>query len=485
MLPYLPPEQTGQVEARVDFRADYYALGATLYEMLTGHPPFAAEDPAELVHAHIARAPVAPAEREGGVPHGVSDLVLKLLAKDPADRYQSASGLLADLEVCLARWREGGAVEAFPLARRDVPERLEIPERLYGRARELDELLAAYERVRAGGAELLLVAGDAGVGKTALVREARSAIVRRGGHFVGGKYDQLERSVPCAALIEAFRELMRQVLTEDEASVATWRGRLLEALGPNGQVLVDLIPELAWVIGPQPPVPQLRPTEAQNRFNLYFQKFVAVFARAGQPLAVFLDDLQWADTASLDLVHTLMTGAGNEGLLLLAAYRDKEVADDHPLPRTLAGLRAQGTTVAAVRLRPLARQAVAAMIADALRAPRSPAAALAALVLEKTRGNPFFVRAFLRALQEEGVLRYRPSSGWSWDLREIAALPATENVVELMARKIARLQGPAQDALRLAACIGNRFELGTLATASAELGGAPRPGAARGPRDPR
>ena len=474
MLPYCSPEQTGRVERPVDQRSDYYALGAVLYEMLTGQPPFASTDPLDLVHAHLARTPVAPSQHCPQIPRPVSDLTLKLLAKSPDDRYQSAGGLAADLQECLDQWQRDGAIAPFALARYDIPERLPIPDRLFGRGHETAELQAAIGRVRTGTTELLLVAGAAGVGKTALVQVARAAVIREDGYFAGGKFDQLERSIPCAALVQACADLLRQILGEDEAAVDAWRIRLLEALGPNGQVIMDLIPELHWVIGPQPPVPELRSQEAQNRFNLYFQRFIACLARPGHPLVLFLDDLQWADSGSLDLIRTLMSGVGAAGLLLLGAYRDNEVLPGHPLQRLLADLRptlqATGTPLREIALAPLQAADLCDLIAETLSAPPACAAPLASLVFAKTRGNPFFVRVFLRALHEEGRLRYEtatsgePGPGWRWDMAHIGAMRATDNVVDLMARKIDRLGPVTRDLLRLAACIGNRFEPATLAT---------------------
>ncbi len=474
MLPYCSPEQTGRVQRPVDQRADYYALGAVLYEMLTGQPPFAATDALDLVHAHLARTPVSPSQRCPDVSRLVSELTLKLLAKSPHDRYQSARGLAVDLQECLGQWQASGTIIPFPLARHDIPERLLIPDRLYGRDPETVALRAAVDRVTTGATELLLVAGPAGVGKTALVQAARAAILQGGGYFAGGKFDQLERGIPCAALVQAFQDLLRQILGEDQAAIDAWRTRLLEALGPNGPVIMDLIPELHWVIGPQPPVPELRAQEAQNRFNLYFQRFIACFARPGYPLVLFLDDLQWADSASLDLIRTLMTGATATGLLLLGAYRDNEVPPGHPLARLLADLRptlqASGTPLREIALGPLQAADLCDLIAETLDAPPESAAPLASLVLAKTRGNPFFVRVFLRALDEEGLLRYEteatgePGPGWRWDLARIDARRATDNVVDLMARKIERLAPATRDLLRLAACIGNRFESATLAT---------------------
>ena len=462
-LAYMAPEQTGRMNRSIDSRSDLYALGVVLYQMLTGALPFTASDPMEWVHCHIARKPVPPAERLGTIPATVSQIIMKLLTKTAEERYQTASGVERDLQRCLAGW-EAGRIDGFPLGDYDTPDRLLIPEKLYGRALEVDTLLAAFDRVVASGApELVLVSGYSGIGKSAVVDELHKALVPPRGLFASGKFDQYKRDIPYATLAQAFQGLIRPLLGKSEAELAGWRDSLREALGPNAKLMADLVPELKLITGEPPPVPELPPQQAQSRFQMVFRRFLGVFARPDHPLALFLDDLQWLDPATLDLVEDLLTQPEVRHLLLIGAYRDNEVDAAHPLARKLEAIRQAGAHLQEISLAPLARADVRQLIADTLRCGRQEAAPLAQLVHEKTGGNPFFTIQFLHALDDEGLLTFdHGAARWCWDLDRIHAKGYTDNVVDLMVGKLTRLPAETQTALQLLACLGNVAEITTL-----------------------
>ena len=470
-LAYMSPEQTGRMNRSIDTRSDLYSLGVTLYQMLTGVLPFAATDPLEWVHCHIARQPIAPAIR-GGVPEPLSAITMRLLAKNAEDRYQTAEGLEADLRRCLSDWQAHGRIDPFTLGTNDFSDRLLIPEKLYGREREIDSLLAAFDRVVVQGtAELVLVSGYSGVGKSAVVNELHKALVLPRGLFAAGKFDQYKRDVPYATLAQAFQMLVRQILVKSEAEVAHWRHVLLEALGPNGQLMVDLIPEVEFVIGKQPPVAELPPQEARGRFQLVFRRFLCAFARPEHPLALFLDDLQWLDTATLELLERLIVDPEVRHVLLIGAYRDNEVSSSHPLMRTMAAVRDAGARPQEIVLAPLGLDDVERLISDTLHCELDSAGALALSVCEKTGGNPFFTIQFLNALVEEGLLRFdrdaaAPNkSAWTWDLDRIRAKGYSDNVVDLMLGKLRRLPHRTQTALQQLACLGTVADMALLSLA--------------------
>ncbi|MCB2205096.1 AAA family ATPase [bacterium] len=462
-LSFLSPEQTGRMNRAIDYRSDFYSLGVTLYVLLTGRRPFDTVDPLELVHSHIARTPLPPREVNPDVPAVLSDIVLRLLEKTPEARYQSAIGILHDLEKCRDLLRRDGMITPFPLGTLDVSERFQIPERLYGRDRETALLLESFDRIAKGSTELMLVSGISGIGKSALVHEIHKPIVERRGYFVVGKYNQFGRAQPYSAIIQCFQELVRQILTEDPDTIDAWREQLSRALLTLGQVVVDVIPEVADIIGPQPPVRELSPYESQNRFNAVFLKFVHVFMRADHPLVMFLDDLQWADTASLNLLHLLLTDPKSGYLFLIGAYRSTEVAAGHPLTAILARLEQQQAPIQSVELNAFEPAHVEELLSDTLRRPKGECAALASLVMRKTAGNPFFVNEFLKTLYTRGLVSFSTEEGgWVWDTDRIDKEAITENVVVLMSDRISSLGTDAQELLRVAACLGATFDLHTL-----------------------
>ena len=439
---YMSPEQTGRMNRTLDYRSDFYSLGVTFYEMLTGELPFHSNDILELVHCHIAKHPTAPCEcrrnleNSDRVPQVVADIVMKLLAKNAEDRYQTAEGIKADLEKCLNSWQTTGEIADFVPGQFDRSPQLSIPQKLYGREAEVDRLLAAFERVSGlaeaqplensenlatrSQSEIVLVSGYSGIGKTAIVNEVHKPIVRQHGYFINGKFDQFKRNIPYAALIQAFGSLIGQLLTQSSEKLQAWREKLGAALGTNGAVIVDVIPEIELIIGKQPEVPQLGAAESQNRFNRVFQEFIGVFTRAEHPLVIFLDDLQWADSASLNLMQLLVGNSESQYLLLIGAYRDNEVNPTHPLVQAIEQIAKTGTPVNNIVLQPLDFGNVSELIADTLTA-NDKVKLLAELIFHKTGGNPFFITQLLQALYQENLLYFEFSSGsWQWDLAQIS-----------------------------------------------------------------
>jgi PAS domain S-box-containing protein len=465
-LAYMAPEQTGRMNRSMDTRSDLYSSGITLYELLTGTLPFTAADPLEWVHCQIAREPVSPGER-AKVPELLSAITMKLLAKDPEERYQTASGLESDLRQCLAQWQSHGRIDAFPLGAHDASDRLLIPEKLYGRGREVEVLLTAFDRVVTHGtSELVLVSGYSGIGKSSVVNELHKVLVPPRGIFASGKFDQFKRDIPYATLAQAFQTLIRQILVKSETELSHWRHALQDALGTNGQLIIHLIPEMEFLIGKQPPVPDLPPQDARNRFQLVFRRFLSTFARPEHPLALFLDDLQWLDPATLELLEHLVTHTEVRHLMLVGAYRDNEVGPAHPLTRSLAMIRSAGARVQNIVLAPLRRDDLEQLIADALHTEREAARTLSDLVFEKTGGNPFFAIQFLTALADESLLAFdRSVAAWHWDIARIRAKSYSDNVVDLMIERLKRFSAKTQEALKQLACLGNAAETSILALA--------------------
>ena len=464
-LAYISPEQTGRMNRPIDYRTDFYSLGVTLYEILTGQLPFQVSDPLKLIHCHIAQTPVSPHQLNANIPEAISSIVMKLLAKNAENRYQSALGLKTDLETCLTQLNSKGKIENFVAGKLDRAAQFVIPQKLYGRDAEVETLLSCFERVSQGRSQMMLVSGYSGIGKTSVINEIHKPIVRQQGYFIRGKFDQFKRNIPYGAVICAFESLIKQILTETPQKIAKWQEKLRSSLGENGGVILEVIPDLEVIIGPQPAVPQLGSSESQNRFNRVFQAFVNTFSQKEHPLVVFLDDLQWADSASLKLIELLLSDGDSKYLLLLGAYRDNEVSPTHPLISTIEKLEKIGSVVNKISLQPLDIESVCQFVADTIKSSSDSSKILAELFFNKTAGNPFFLRMLLQTLHSEKLLTFDYNSGcWQWDIKEIQAVGITDNnVIELVVRNLQKLPSSTQQILQLAACIGNRFNLDVLA----------------------
>jgi predicted ATPase/signal transduction histidine kinase len=475
-LAYISPEQTGRMNRGIDYRTDFYSLGVTFFELLTGQLPFSTDDSMELVHCHIAKEPLKASSINSNIPPILSEIISKLMAKNAEDRYQSAYGLKHDLELCHDQWQNRGIV-AFELGTQDISDNFIIPEKLYGRQFELATLLAAFQRVSAGATEMMLVSGFSGIGKTAIINEIHKPIARQGGYFIKGKFDQFQKDIPLSGIVQALRDLIGQLLSETDNQVKKWKTKILSALGTQGQVLIDIIPELELIIGQQPEVTELSGNAAQNRFNLLFQRFFQVFTTKEQPLVLFLDDLQWADVTSLKFLQLLMsettsatvtddiqqTNITDGSLLLIGAYRDNEVSPAHPLCLTLKEIEKTGSVINNIALTPLQQNDLNCLVADTLRCEKRTAFPLTQMVFAKTKGNPFFSNQFLKSLHKDGLITFNfEANRWHYNLAQLQALAITDDVVEFMTIQIGRLSETTQEVLKLAACIGNEFDLRTL-----------------------
>ncbi len=470
-LNYMSPEQTGRMNRSMDYRTDLYSLGATFYRMLTGQVPFAGQDAMEIVHSHIAKDPIPPHEINNQIPEVLSQIILRLMAKTAENRYQSAFGLVYDLKWCLENIVETrliASLQYFPslqIGANDISDRFEIPQKLYGREREVETLMNAFGRIKENTKEIILISGYSGIGKSSIVQEIYKPIVERKGIFIRGKFDQYKRNIPYASLIQAFQELVRQILTESKEELAVRKEKILGALGQNSSVIVDVIPEVGLIIGDQLIARTLTPEESRNRFNLVFRNFVRVFTSSNNPLVIFLDDLQWADLPSLQLLELIITDPEIGNLLIIGAYRDNEVDPTHPLLTTLAEIDSKKITANTIILSPLNLYHIYQLVADTLLVSQEESISLATLCFEKTQGNPFFLNQFLSMLYQENLIKFDSKQlKWVWKVSEIQKRGITDNVVDLMANKIKKLPEITQNILRLAACIGNQFDLRTLAT---------------------
>ena len=462
-LPYLSPEQTGRMNRPLDYRSDFYSLGATLYELFSGRVPFHSREAMEIIHAHIARQPVPLDQMAPRVPKTLSGMVMKLLAKRAEARYQSHSGLSADLLACLDQLENQGSLSDFPLGRQDVPKELQIAPGLYGREDEIAALEDALERVSQGATEMVLISGSAGVGKTALVGEIHRSIAQKNGFFISGKFDQLRYNIPYSALIQALRGLIREVSAEGQSGMERWKSRIRAALGPNGQLMARVIPELEQMIGPQPPLPEMGALESQNRFTAVLLDFIDLFCEKTHPLVIFLDDLQWVDVDTLKLVERIAQDPERKPLLFLGAYRDNEVEADHPLSISCEVIKKSGQPLQTIPLKPLNPENISQLLVHTCHCRPEEAKPLAEVLVRKTGGNPFFVSQFLTVLSEKELISYSPEEKrWIWELAAIEFLAVTENVVELLIDRLHRFSSETRRLLSLAACIGNTFDLESL-----------------------
>lgn len=494
-LAYISPEQTGRMNRSLDYRSDLYSLGVTLYELLTKQLPFETMDALELIHSHLAKQPLPPHRLNPDIPRVISQLILKLMAKTAEEGYQSADGVQADLAECLRQLKTTGTIKDFAIATEDVANRFYISQKLYGREPEIATLLEAFARVTAepsvsSPTELMLVTGYSGVGKTTLVQEIYQPITEKQGYFISGKFDggykscstmrtgtasvQFQRNTPYSAIVDALTDLVKQILGESTIRLNRWRKKLLKALGVNGQLIINVIPELELIIGKQLALSELTAIAAQNRFDLVFSNFIRVFCSFKHPLVIFLDDLQWADSASLKLIERIMLDADFSYLFLIGSYRHNEITAIHPLTITLDKLRREGAIVNQINLKPLALDHVEQLIADTLNREREYVRSLAELVWQKTNGNPFFINEFLKSIYADNLLVFNPAQYscdqaeshrgyWQWDLKQIEKIGSTDNLVQFMIGKMQKLPQSTQGVLSIAACVGAEFDLNTIA----------------------
>ncbi|MFK8184537.1 MAG: AAA family ATPase [Phormidesmis sp.] len=478
-LNYISPEQTGRINRGIDYRSDFYSLGATFYECLTQRSLFEATDPIELIHCHIAQQPTPVHILNPQCPLTVSRIIEKLLAKNPEDRYKTAWGIKTDLEICLSHLINSKKVPLFSLGQQDVADELSTPKKLYGRELEVEQLSQAFERSRKGPSEFALISGYSGIGKSALVSKAYTAVIKGQGQFIRGKFDQLNRGTPYSAITQAFQELIYRILGEPEGVLQTWRVRILQALKNDGQVLVDIIPDLEKIIGKQPKVRQLSRIENQNRFNSLLKDFLEIFCQPEHSLVIFLDDLQWADLPSLNLIQQIVTDVNSKYLLIVGAYRNNAVSASHPLTHTIEEIKLAQVSVHQISLHPLTSSQSKQLIADTLSCLSTDIAPLAELVYKKTSGNPFFLIQLIQLLYQEQLLTFdqkksfidsddTPQKYWQWDINAIENVSITNNVVDLMVKKLSKLSSETQNVIELAACIGNKFNLELLCAVHAQ-----------------
>ena len=466
-LAYISPEQTGRINRPVDYRTDFYSLGVTFYELLTGRRPFNEQDPLALLHSHLAKQPLALHEVHRNIPVALSNIVMKLLAKSAEDRYQSAFGLKADLIECKKQWRSDRAIREFTLGQKDVSDRFKISQMLFGREWASRSLLEAFENIRNGAFEIVLVSGEAGMGKSSLVNDLQIPVARQSGYFISGRYLQSQSQIPYSALIEALRSLIQQLLAESEERLAVWRNRIQKAVRENGQVIVSMIPEAALVVGPQPPLQNLSAEEEQNRFNLTLQNFIEAFMSADHPMILFLDNLQWMDAASVSFLRHFNRSPHLHHMMLIGAYRVHEITPDQPLRSYLKQYKDSGGAVREIKLAPLQLKDVQDLLVKSLNCSQEDSTPLAEITLLRSAGNPLFIIEFLRDIYNAGLLRFDMEQGsWAWDLPQIQRRRLIDNVVDVTSGKVKDLPAGTQQLLRLAACIGYEFDLSLLAALS-------------------
>lgn len=465
-LAYISPEQTGRINLPLDYRTDFYSLGIVFYQMLTGELPFSGQDSLELMHCHLAQRAVSPLQLNPEISETVSSIVMKLIAKNPEDRYQSTYSIKADLVSCQTQYQNQGIIQPFDLGALDKLSQFTIPQRLYGRSSAINEINSSLERVYSSGtSEMFLISGDSGIGKTSLVHQVTQAIVKQKGYFLTGKFEQSKGKIPYGAIIQAFRGLIQQLLTETADSLKIWQEKILSVVGTNGKVITDILPELELIISSQPDIIKLSSKEAENRFNFVFQEFFRVFAHQEHPLILFLDDLQWADSSSLQFLDLLLGNSYSQYLLVIGTYRDNEISSTHPLSQTVDKIK-QNILVSNFVLQPLTVEHINQLLVDILHCQESQSLSLARLLFERTGGNPFFVNQLLEALYAEQLLTFNfDKLFWQWEIEEIRSTSiGNYDVLQLVTRNLEKLPYTSQGILKLAACIGNQFDLTTLAT---------------------
>ncbi|MCP4176485.1 MAG: serine/threonine-protein kinase PknK, partial [bacterium] len=463
-LPYISPEQTGRMNRSLDYRTDYYSLGITFYWMFTGKLPFESTDPLQLVHSHIAVKPDSPHEINGNIPEVVSNIVMKLMAKNAEDRYQSTLGLISDLERCLQNFKNKGGVGTFDLGLQDILSKFQIPEKLYGRFTEINTLLSTFNQVKDGKTELMLVSGFSGIGKSVLINEIQKPIIKHNGYFISGKFEKLKRNVPYSGFIQAFTGLASQILAEGDEKISQWKEKILSVVGNNGKILTDIVPLFNSIIGKQPDIIELDSVESENRFTLLMQDFIIAIANKNHPLVVFLDDLQWADIGSLHLLKLYTTVSDITHLYIIGAYRHDEAPDSHPLMLILNEIKKTGKKTNNIFLQPLKVNCINHLLVETLNYPLEDTKPLAELLKNKTSGNPFFIIELLKSLYKKSLIEFSYDKGWIWDMAGISAMEATENVVDLLVGKIVALENDIQEVLKLGSCIGSNFYFTTLIT---------------------
>ncbi len=458
-LAYISPEQTGRMNRPIDYRTDYYSLGVTFYQLLAGRTPFESGDPMELVYSHIAKMPAAPSYLDPEIPQAVSAIIMKLLGKNAEDRYQSSYGLRADLLNCLMELNENGKVTDFQIAKYDIPERLSIPEKLYGRENEITRLLQLFGKA-GSGRSILFVKGEPGIGKSSLINEIKRPAAEKKGYFIRGKYDRLRKSTPLSAVIEAFTGLIGILLSESEESIGDWKDKILKGVGGSGSVLIQVIPQLKLILGEQPDIPDLAPSEAENRFNYIFQNFIKVLAKEDHPLVLFLDDLQWIDGASLKWLSSVLGDSGLRNFLFIGSYRDTEVSEADPLALFIKSLAEEGIGWDELDIPSLTIEDIGNLLCETFYRDKNDSMELAQVISLKTRGNPFFIGIFIRSLYDRGMIVFK--NGWEWSMTDIRAANITDNVADFMTERLSLLPGQTLEVMKTASCIGSFFNLDIL-----------------------